>query len=116
MKSENFLSFSVVSGFFIGLAIALFKFDDPIIIVFFTGFTIVSLYIITMFSISVFLYFIEFRSIKINKEVLENKLDEIGVEFDKKERETAIIRNYIKSVDFAEILENKPDKNKNTNY
>ncbi|PAF41930.1 hypothetical protein [Helicobacter sp. 11S02596-1] len=102
MKPNNFINFSVVFGFFLGLAFGIAKFDEPEVILFWTVIATIGFYLITLFFASAYIWFIEFDKTMFNKSNLEKKLELFDREFDIREREAANIRRYIRNSDFAE--------------
>lgn len=110
MKSDNYLSFTIVAGFFLGLLISVLKFDTPVLIIFWTAISTIGFYLIMTLSISVFLWFVDFDVTKIDKDTLEARLDGISREFDRRENEVNNIRSYIKSIDFSDIVADKSEK------
>ena len=58
LKMDNFLSFAIVNGFFIGLLLSFLKFDDPEMIVVGTLVSTIGFYLITLVSVSLFVRFL----------------------------------------------------------
>ncbi|PAF47118.1 hypothetical protein BKH46_05250 [Helicobacter sp. 12S02634-8] len=102
MKPNNFINFSVVFGFFLGLVFALMRLDSPELILFWTIVSTIGFYLIALFSVSVYIWFIEFDKTLFNKSGLEKRLDYFDHEFDIREKEVANIRRFIGNSDFLE--------------
>lgn len=109
MKPNNYINFSIVFGFFLGLAFSIAKFDRPEIILFWTIISTIGFYLIVVFCSSVYIWFIDFDKRLLNKEILEKKLDYFDREFDVREREVSNIRRYIKNSDFLDISSNSSE-------
>ena len=54
LKMDNFLSFAIVNGFFVGLLLSFLKFDDPAMIVAGTLVSTTGFYLIALVSVSLF--------------------------------------------------------------
>ena len=59
LKMDNFLSFAIVNGFFIGLLLSFLKFDEPEMIVAWTLVSTIGFYLITLVSVSFFVKFVD---------------------------------------------------------
>ncbi|MDO7252661.1 hypothetical protein [Helicobacter cappadocius] len=103
MKPNNYINFSVVFGFFLGLAFSIAKFDRPEIVLFWTIVSTLGFYLIVVFCASVYIWFLDFDKRLFNKEVLEKRLDYFDHEFDIREKEASNIRQYIRNSDFLDI-------------
>ncbi|TLE02691.1 membrane protein [Helicobacter japonicus] len=99
MKPDNYMSFSIVAGFFIGLAFSISKFDEPEIMVLWTIITTMGVYLIVAVSVSLYFWFLDFERSKLKKNKLENILEYYRLEFDKREKESTKIRNFIRSIE-----------------
>ena len=99
MKPDNYLSFSIVAGFFIGLAFAISKFDEPEFMVLWTIITTMGIYLIVAVSVSLYFRFLDFERSRLKKQKLENALEYYRLEFDKREKESTKIRNFIRSME-----------------
>ncbi len=99
MKPDNYMSFSIVAGFFIGLAFSISKFDEPEIMVLWTIITTMGVYLIVAVSVSLYFWFLDFERSKLKKNKLENILEDYRLEFDKREKESTKIRNFIRSIE-----------------
>ena len=99
MKPDNYMSFSIVAGFFIGLAFSISKFDEPEIMVLWTIITTMGVYLIVAVSVSLYFWFLDFGRSKLKKNKLENILEYYRLEFDKREKESTKIRNFIRSIE-----------------
>lgn len=102
MKPSNYVNFSVVFGFFLGLAFGIIKFDEPENILFWTIVSTLGFYLITLLSVSIYTWFVDFDNSFFDKFKLEKKLQYFDNEFDLREKEANNIRNYIKNSDFLE--------------
>lgn len=102
MKPDNYMSFSVVAGFFIGLAFAIAKFDEPEFMVLWTVITTMGIYLIVAVCVSLYFRFLDFEQSRLKKSSLENNLEFYRLEFDKREKESIKIRNFIKSIESDE--------------
>ncbi len=92
------MSFSIVAGFFVGLACAISKFDEPEFMVLWTIITTMGVYLIVAISVSLYFWFLDFSNSKLKKSKLESNLEFYRLEFDKREKESARIRSFIKSI------------------
>lgn len=97
MKQDNFISFSIVFGFFVGLIISLVKFSSPELIVFWTIICTTCVYLITTFCVSLYIMFIDYNHTKINKDKLESTFSYYLSELDRKEKEVLGVRKYLKA-------------------
>lgn len=95
LRQDNFLSFAVVVGFFIGLIFGVVKFDEPELMVLWTILSTVGIYLISTIGISCYYWFIDQNKSQIPKEKLEESLEYYRKEFDKKEQEVQDIRKFI---------------------
>ncbi|MCH5313149.1 MAG: hypothetical protein J1E28_01940 [Helicobacter sp.] len=114
MKPDNFMSFSIVAGFFIGLAFSISKFDEPEIMVLWTIITTLGMYLIVVVSVSLHFWFLDFERSKLKKSKLENNLEFYRLEFDRREKESVKIRNFIRSIE-ADDEEEMQQQNDNAN-
>lgn len=96
------MSFSVVMGFFIGLALSIAKFDEPEFMVLWTIIMTMGVYLIVAVCVSLYFWFLDFEGSRLKKSKLENNLEYYRLEFDKREKESAKIRNFIKSIESDE--------------
>ena len=92
LKMDNFLSFAIVNGFFIGLLLSFLKFDDPAMIVAGTLVSTMGFYLITLVSVSLFVRFINTQENVSKKNLYNTLLEEYIDEFDKREKTTNKIR------------------------
>ncbi|CUU39046.1 MULTISPECIES: hypothetical protein [Helicobacter] len=111
MKPDNYMSFSIVAGFFVGLAFSISKFDEPEIMVLWTIITTMGVYLIVAVSVSLYFWFLDFERSKLKKSKFENNLEFYRTEFDKREKESAKIRNFIRSIesDDEEMVQQNED-------
>ncbi len=98
LKQDNYLSFAIVCGFFVGVICGLAKFDEPELMILWTILSTMGIYLITIVCISVYYLFIDSSDAKVHKEKLEESLEHYRKEFDKKEQEVQDIRNFIKGL------------------
>lgn len=98
LKQENYVSFAIVVGFFLGLMFGMAKFDDPELMILWTILSTMGIYLITITCVSVYYLFVDSNQAKLHKEKLEENLEYYRKEFDKKEQEAQNIRNFIKSL------------------
>ncbi|MDL0080586.1 MULTISPECIES: hypothetical protein [Helicobacter] len=106
MRVSNFINLSVVSGFFIGLAIGIMKFEEPEHMLFMTIVVTISMYLISLTMAAIYIYIIEpKRSMLANKELIERQLEYFDSEFDQTERQARAIRQFISNFDFTEDKE-----------
>lgn len=96
MKQDNYISFSIVVGFFIGLALSIIKFSSPELIILGTIVGTMSIYLVALFCASFYMMFSDKESSKLNIKKLDSTLDTYLNDLDKSEKETLHIRNYIK--------------------
>lgn len=102
LKQENYLSFAIVVGFFLGLMFGVAKFDEPELMVLWTILATMGIYLITTVCISAYYLFMDSHGAKLHKERLEESLEHYRKEFDKKEQEVQNIRNFIKGLQGSE--------------
>lgn len=96
MKQDNYISFSIVFGFFIGLAMSIIKFNSPELIILGTIVGTMIIYLIALFCASFYMMFSDNEASKLNIKKLDSTLDMYLNDLDKSEKETLYIRNYIK--------------------
>jgi len=114
MSIDNFIGFSIVNGFFIGLIVSLLRFDSPEMILFFTVFSTAAFYLLVMFSASLFVRSVDKSGTVLQKNRYDKILDYFDKEFDKRERNTDEIRSFIRTLEagIKEELEEMQAKNK----
>lgn len=98
LKQDNYLSFAIVVGFFLGLMIGVAKFDEPELMILWTILSTMGIYLIITVAISCFYLFMDCNGEKLHREKLEKSLEHYRKEFDKKEREVQNIRSFIKGL------------------
>ena len=86
LKMDNFLSFAIVNGFFIGLLLSFLKFDEPEMIVAWTLVSTIGFYLITLVSVSFFVKFVDEQERTTKKPSYNATLEEYIQEFDKREK------------------------------
>lgn len=99
LKMDNFLSFAIVNGFFIGLLLSFLKFDDPAMIVAGTLVSTMGFYLITLVSVSLFVRFINTQDNVSKKNLYNTLLEEYIDEFDKREKTTNKIRGFLRTME-----------------
>ncbi|WP_104682117.1 hypothetical protein [Helicobacter felis] len=102
MKVENFVNFSIVGGFFIGLILSLIKFDEPEYVLFGTLVSTAGFYMIMLLFASIFMNFIYPRKKFLNKADLERRLTHFNKEFVEREREVETLLKYVHNYEFDE--------------
>lgn len=93
------MSFSIVAGFFVGLAFSIAKFDEPEFMVLWTIIVTMGIYLIVAVCVSLYFWFLDYEESRLKKNQLESNLEYYRLEFDKRERESIKIRNFIKSIE-----------------
>ncbi|OBV28341.1 hypothetical protein BKN38_02735 [Helicobacter sp. CLO-3] len=102
MRVSNFINLSVVSGFFIGLAMGIMKFDEPELMLFMTIVVTISMYLISLTMAAIYIYVIEpKRSMLSNKDLIERQLEYFDAEFDHTERQARALQQFIETFDFS---------------
>lgn len=99
LKMDNFLSFAIVNGFFIGLLLSFLKFDEPEMIVAGTLISTVGFYLITLVSVSLFVRFLGNQEHTIKRPAYNDLLEEYIEEFDKREKITNKIRGFLRTME-----------------
>ncbi|MCI6217313.1 MAG: hypothetical protein MR629_02075 [Helicobacter sp.] len=99
MKPDNYMSFSIVGGFFIGLAFSILKFERPEFMVIWTIITTIGVHMIVIVCIALYFWFLDSQKPHIKKDKLEKNLEYYRLEFDKKEKETAKISAFLKNIE-----------------
>lgn len=102
MTSENYISLSVVVGFFVGLFFSFLGFDEPEFIVLFTLIVTAIFYLIVISGVSLFNWFIDFEAKKFNKHQLEDNLEYYVSQFGKKEEELVRVLDYLRRIELQE--------------
>lgn len=102
MTSENYISLSVVVGFFVGLIFSFIGFDEPEFIVLFTLIITAIFYLIVISGVSLFNWFIDFEAKKFNKHQLEDNLEYYVSQFGKKEEELVRVLDYLRRIELQE--------------
>lgn len=117
MSVDNFISFSVVNGFFIGLIVSVVKYDAPEMILFFTILSTVIFYLLIMFAASLFVRGVDQKQSNMRKNKYDKMLDYFNYEFDKREKNTDEIRAFIRTLEagIKEELEELQAKNRASN-
>ncbi|RDU68906.1 hypothetical protein CQA62_04680 [Helicobacter cholecystus] len=99
MRPDNFIGFSIVSGFFLGLIFGFLAFEQVELVIIFAMIITSVCYLISVSAISVFNLFIDFRTREFNKQQLENNLEYYVEQFGKKEEELVKVLDYIKKIE-----------------
>ena len=114
LKMDNFLSFAIVNGFFIGLLLSFLKFDDPAMIVAGTFVSTMGFYLITLVSVSLFVRFINTQENVSKKNLYNTLLEEYIDEFDKREKTTNKIRGFLRTMEKTMREEEEEERTKPT--
>lgn len=114
LKMDNFLSFAIVNGFFIGLLLSFLKFDDPAMIVAGTLVSTMGFYLITLVSVSLFVRFINTQENVSKKNLYNTLLEEYIDEFDKREKTTNKIRGFLRTMEKTMREEEEEERAKPT--
>ncbi len=101
MKLDNYVSFAIVNGFFIGLILAILKFDMPEMIVIYTFFVTMGLYLVILLSASFFMFFFDHNSKKMDKRRHDSTLEYFAHEFDRREAIVDRVREFIRSMELG---------------
>ena len=99
LKMDNFLSFAIVNGFFIGLLLSFLKFDEPEMIVAWTLVSTIGFYLITLVSVSFFVKFVDEQERATKKPSYNATLEEYIQEFDKREKIANKIRGFLRTME-----------------
>lgn len=98
LKQDNYLSFAIVVGFFLGLMIGVAKFDEPELMILWTILSTMGIYLIMTVAISFYYLVMDCSNEKVHKEKLEESLEHYRKEFDRKEQEVQNIRAFIRGL------------------
>ena len=101
MKAENYIAFVAVAGFFLGFVISVLKFDEPEMITVFTIFSMVVFYMIILIGSSIFIQLFDIKTNLLKKQGYDETLDYFVDEFDKREKLSRKIREFVKSLDLS---------------
>ena len=116
LRMDNFLSFAIVSGFFIGLLLSSLKFDEAEMIIAGTFISTMGFYLITLVSASFFIRFFNHEDKKARKPSYNHILEEYIEEFDRREKMTNRIRGFLRTMEKTmqeeEMLEQQEEANK----
>ena len=119
LRMDNFLSFAIVNGFFIGLLLSFLKFDDPEMIIIGTLISTISFYLIVLLSSSLFIKFLSYNQQLANKPSYNERLEEYIAEFDKREKATNKIRRFLRTMEKTlqdeEIIQRQNHKSEQKN-
>lgn len=96
MKQDNYISFSVVVGFFLGLIISILKFNTPELVILGTIVCTIVLYLIVTCCASFYMMFLDYSQTKLNSDKIDSTLNYYCNEFDKREKEVLSVRQYLK--------------------
>lgn len=99
LKMDNFLSFAIVNGFFIGLLLSFLKFDEPEMIVAWTLISTIGFYLITLVSVSLFVHFVNDQETHSKRVSYNATLEEYIQEFDKREKVANKIRGFLRAME-----------------
>lgn len=110
LKMDNFLSFAIVNGFFIGLLLSFLKFDEPEMIVAWTLVSTIGFYLITLVSVSFFVKFVDEQERTTKKPSYNATLEEYIQEFDKREKIANKIRGFLRTMEKTMREEEEEEK------
>lgn len=108
LKIDNFLSFAIVNGFFIGLILSIIKFDSAEMIAIFTFFVTVSFYLIFMLASAFYIRYFNVQSRTINKYRHDDTLEFFNREFEKREKITDKVREFMRNMESNRNEEDMP--------
>ncbi|AKE81617.1 hypothetical protein EPC67_01945 [Helicobacter pylori] len=100
MRVQNFIHFSVVVGFFLGLVFSVLKFNEPESILLWTVLSTLGGYLIALLFASIFIACTDLDICLFDKKGTEESLLRFNHEFKNREKEVASILNYIRNYDF----------------
>jgi len=109
MKSNNFIYFLSVFGFFIGLLFTILKVEDPFMVIFYTIVITISFYTIGILSTSFFIQFVKYDGGFIDKKGYDNIYDIIDEQINDRELKAEEIYGFIHELveNDGKILKNK---------
>ena len=110
MRSENFIGFAVVSGFFLGLISGFIAFERVEFVIFFAVIVMAVFYLIAVSGASMFNWFIDFGSKEFDKGKLEDNLEYYVEQFGKREEELLRVLDYIKKIEIDQDIKVKESK------
>ncbi|EES90058.1 hypothetical protein [Helicobacter canadensis] len=110
LKMDNFLSFAIVNGFFIGLLLSFLKFDEPEMIVAWTLISTIGFYLITLVSVSLFVRFVNDQETHDKRTSYNATLEEYIQEFDKREKVANKIRGFLRAMEKTMREEEQEDQ------
>jgi len=113
IRSENFIYFLTVVGFFIGIIFSIFNSFEPFIFLYSILFISAIFYIIGVASSSFFIRYISVKqSFKLDKDMLEKTIDMQIYELDKKEEFIREAHYFIQEIEKEEqyLYSKKEDK------
>jgi L-asparagine transporter-like permease len=104
MRGENFIYFSTVSGFFIGIIFAIIKEFDVIEFIFATIIITLIFYLITLASVAFFIKFLDIKKmVFLNKKEIDSILDSQIKELEKKENFILESYEFIRQIEQEEL-------------
>jgi L-asparagine transporter-like permease len=104
MRGENFIYFSTVSGFFIGIIFSTIKEFDVIEFIFATIIITLIFYLVALASIAFFIKFVDIKEIVFfDKYEIDNILDSQIKELEKKENFILESYEFIKQIEQEEL-------------
>ena len=112
MKVENFMNFSMVVGFFVGIFFAFLNFDSIIEIVFSAIVINFIIYAVVSFSASMFMQYFEFKQKSFAKRSYDEILDYYVSEIQKKDEKMEDILAEIGNINIEEITSQIKEDNK----
>lgn len=99
IKVDNFISFSIVNGFFIGLIVAVIKFDEAEMIAIFTFFVTLGFYLIFLTASALYIRYLNRAKTSINRDRHDGTLEFFTKEFDKRESVANKIREFMREIE-----------------
>lgn len=107
---NNFISFLVVTGFFVGVIFGVVKLNDPFHILVAVTFITLTFYIISLGAAALFIKSMKYKPrYRIKTQKYENALDSVVVEIEKREDQIKDICEFIKELEQEEYEEMRRD-------
>lgn len=107
---NNFISFLVVTGFFVGLIFGVVKLNDPFQILVAVAFITITFYIISLGAAALFIKSMKYKPrYRIKTQKYENTLDSVVVELEKREDQIKEIYDFIRELEQEEYDEIRRD-------
>ena len=87
MREDNFIAFWIVFGFFVGLMIGFWNWNDPFAILAAVLLITFFFYVVAHVSVGLFVRFMEFGKVRFERDMYEKKLDHFYNQLLQRERE-----------------------------